>query len=246
VTEGRATGQSDEDVISLRWIRIDRKTDFVALTAFLLALFSALYQLKEWVKGPEVFFYAPDRVIVYSYKQSNNIPIIRIAAPMSYNNTASSEYSTAIKNERVLVKVGQIQSAQEWVSFGRLARDVSGFNPQITADASPVPLPGGNSVSHSTFFGPSEVDCGTVDLSCKANQNYISTDAMTAAIGDAHTMYFEFTAEVFSSQKLLTQECTVNITEAVVEQWSEENWLIAHCIHKSDQSPWERLFGLSF
>lgn len=191
-------------LISLRWIRIDKKTDIVALTAFLLALFSALYQVKVWLQGPEVFFYPPDRVVVYSYNQSNNIPIIRIAASMSYNNAASSEYSTAIKNESVLMQVGSIRSTQEWVSFGRLARDTTGFNPDITSDAAPVPIPGGSAVSHSTFFGPFEVDCTPSEKDCKSNQNYISTAGMSAAIGDAATMYFKFTAEVFNTGRPLT------------------------------------------
>jgi hypothetical protein len=49
----------DDGTIKLRWIRIDRKTDVIALTAFMLALIGTLLQIREWSEGPEVEFIPP-------------------------------------------------------------------------------------------------------------------------------------------------------------------------------------------
>ena len=237
------SSDDNEDLVKFRWIRIDKKTDIVALTAFLLALFATLFQVKDWLQGPEIEFYAPDRVVIYSYKQSNGIPIIRIAAPMSYTNAASSQYSAAVRSESVTMMVGSLISKQDWISFGRLARDITGFSPQITADASPVPIPGGSAVSHSTLFGPFEVDCSAPSAKndCKPNENYISVGSLSVALGEAHEVKFEFLAKIYGF-KALRQACSVNVTQAVIEQWAEGFWLIAPCNRITAPSVWNSLW----
>jgi hypothetical protein len=71
---------------------------------------------------------------------------------MSYTNTASAQYSAIVKEERVTMTVGDISSQQVWASFGRLNREEDTFQPQIFADAAPMPVPGGGAVSHTTLF----------------------------------------------------------------------------------------------
>jgi hypothetical protein len=231
----------DKETIKFGWIRIDRKTDIIALTAFLLALFGALFQVKEWLRGPEIEFYAPDRVVVYKYEQPNGIPIVRIAAPMSYTNTASSEYSAAIRTENVTMKIGSLVSEQVWISFARLARNDKGFNPQITADASPTAITGNSAVSHSTLFGPFEVDCSKPRLEhCRANENYLSIAAMSHAIGAARQISFEFSVQIYNS-KTQVRSCTVNVTQPVLEQWAADHWLIAPCNESAPPSLWSQM-----
>ena len=222
--------EKDEYLLKLSWIRVDRKTDIVALTAFMLALFATILQIKDWVKGSEIELYSPDRVVLYNYKQSNGIPIVRIAAPMSYTNAASSEYPSAVRSEAVTMKIGDLTSRQEWISFARLARNENGFDAQINSDASPLPIPGGGAISHSTLFGPFEADCSQsrINDKCRSNENYISIKAMSAAVGDADEIRLDFEAHVLGS-KTLKQACVVKITQAVTEQWAENNWLIASC-----------------
>jgi hypothetical protein len=160
---------------------------------------------------------------------------------MSYTNAASSQYAAALREETVTMTLGPLVSQQEWISFGRFARDSNGFNPQISSDAAPIPIPGGSAVSHSTFFGAFEVDCSAAGIppGCKTNQNYLSVSAVTKELGEANTIEFSFTASIYK-ERAQTHQCIVQVTDVVVEQWSENRWLIAGCREEVAPSFWSR------
>src|SRR6185312_10433327 len=105
-----STDSSETDVVKLKWLRIDRKTDVIGLTAFLLALVGAIFQGREWLQGPQVEFYSPDRIVLFSYDRPNRSPIVRIGASMSYTNSASTSYSAALRSEEVTMKLGPVIS----------------------------------------------------------------------------------------------------------------------------------------
>jgi len=218
------------DDINILGLRIDRKTDVIALTAFIIAILGTFLQIANWTRGPRVVFHAPARILVYLYLQPNGYEVVRIAAPMSYTNTAPAEYSGILKMEKATIKIGDFSSEQIWASFGRLSRAEERFSPQIYADAAPIPVPGGGAVSHTTLFTAVPRDCsaGTKSTKCDTYGDYIFRNKMTKALGDAKTIEFTFTAEIYD-EKPQTAQCEATVDPEVVSQWLANRWLTVPC-----------------
>ena len=213
--------------VSFLGLNIQRKTDVLALTAFVISLLTGAAQLIDWVKGPQITLYPPERVVIYTYLQSGGTPTVRVAAPMSYTNTAPAQYAATIKAESVDMRVGPVLSHQKWLSFAQLRRDGSRFAPQIVSDASPFPIPGGSSVSHSTLFSPFPSDCAPRQEACARFSEYISEDDFTNSL-DAGRINLTFTSEVYggSAQSV---DCYVELDETVKTLWLANGAVTAQC-----------------
>lgn len=230
--KGEATSE-----VSFLGLSIQRKTDVLALTAFVISLLTGAAQLIDWVKGPQITLYPPERVVIYTYLQSGGTATVRIAAPMSYTNTAPAQYAATIKAESVDMQVGHVLSHQKWLSFAQLRRDGSRFDPQLISDASPFPIPGGSSVSHSTLFSPFPSDCASGQQACARFSQYISENDFTKSL-DADRIDLTFTSEVYGGS-VQSVDCYVELDEAVKTLWLANGAVTALCrfVPHADQLP---------
>lgn len=53
-------------------VEVERKTDIIALTAFLLALAGILFQAYHFIRGAQVILFPPEEVLVVCYSYENN------------------------------------------------------------------------------------------------------------------------------------------------------------------------------
>ncbi|MEX3954167.1 hypothetical protein AB4Y40_41675 [Paraburkholderia sp. EG287B] len=209
-------------------LHIQRKTDILALTAFVISLLTGGLQIVEWYKGPQISLYSPERVVIYTYMQTNGLTVIRVAAQMSYTNTASAQYAGSIKSEQVTLTIGPLKSVQKWLSFAQLRREGEIFDPKILADAAPFPIPGGGSISHSTLFSAFPVNCKSGKDECDRYRNYISGDDFLKALG-AKTIELKFQSDVYAADGVLSAGCKLTIDKFFRTTWLANRSFTASC-----------------
>jgi hypothetical protein len=211
-------------------IKIRQETDVVALSAFLLAAFAAVAQVVAWSRGPRISFLGPDRVALYSDLAPNGQPIIRVAAPLAYANTANPEYAAILFRETVVLTVGQIRTEQVWNAFGMLGRANGRLTVTSNGLAAIQTLSGQSATSHLTLFAPLIRECRP-GPACSPNVDYVSPEAFLRAIhpGDRVHLHFE---GAFFREKTQTYDCDAVMTQDTLQQWSANGSAYVRC-HES-------------
>jgi hypothetical protein len=224
----RVKNEDMEPALDLFGLQIQRKTDVLALTAFLISLLTGGLQLYEWFKGPQISLYPPERVIIYAYQQSGGSTVVRVAATMSYTNSASSQYAGTIASEQVKLTIGSRTSHQRWLSFAQLRREDFLFDPNIIADAAPFPIPGSGSISHSTLFSAFPIDCMPSAPQCQRYQDYWSEEDFAKALDNDH-IDLEFQSDVYGSHDPLRVQCRIAVDKFVRTMWLANGSFTENC-----------------
>lgn len=135
-------------------IVIERKTDILAFTAFIISIGSLLMQTVNLVKGPDVNVEVPRQILLRSqaYPDGNNY--VRLAAQLIYLNKGSPGYDDITRSEAVSFKIADKEfklTAQNYI-------DSKVKNKQLIitkkSDANPVQIKSGSVVVHETDFAP--------------------------------------------------------------------------------------------
>ena len=96
---------------------IERKTDVLAATAFLLALIGAAFQAAAFLRGAEVSLYPPEDVVCLFDTYPTGESVFRIAASMSYTNSGAAGHDAVVQRETVSFMLGDEPREQAWQSF---------------------------------------------------------------------------------------------------------------------------------
>jgi len=218
---------AEEAQVNVLGLRVQRKTDVLALTAFIISLLTGLMQVVEWYRGPKIALYTPERVVIYSYPQADGGAVVRVAAQMSYTNSSSAQYSGSVKSEQVTLKIGAVSATERSVTFAQLRREGSHFSPAVISDAAPFPVSGGGSVSHSTLFSAFPRICAPVESKCDRYADFVNDDDLTKAL-NAERIELEFVADIYDG-KLLSVKCYLPIDKFVRAQWLSNGSFTERC-----------------
>ncbi len=199
-------------------IKLKDEIDPVSLIALILAAFSAVSQLVAWSRGPKVSVFGPDRVALFTDVAPNGSLIIRVAAPLSYANTAPQSYSAILKKERVTVSVGTITTSQTWNSFGSITKQVNGFAVVAKDLATPQPVAGQSASSHLTIFAPLTRLCEQTHPTCNPQADYVSPSSFGKYLRPGIHIHFAFVSE-FLRRKAQHYKCDVVASTSMVAQW---------------------------
>jgi len=203
-------------------IEIDRKTDIIALSAFVLALLSGASQLLAWTVGPQIAFVGPDRVALYADVAPNGDQIIRIAAPLTFVNSAQPAYSAVLVKETARMTIGDMTSFQIWNAFGQLGRGPSGsLTVKSTAIATPQPIAGQSAVSHMTLFTPIAVRCKPDDQGCRPVQDYVAPAQLADHIKPGAEIRFDFEGETFD-HGVERYSCKILVSQSFAARFKRE------------------------
>lgn len=198
-------------------LTIKREADVISLCALTLAIITALAQLAQWTRGPEVEFLGPDRVVLYQ-DSANGVPIIRVAAPLSFANIASQSYSAILARETVSLRVGNRTSEQVWNAFGQIQQRPEGLGVAGNSLVAPQTVSGQSAVSHFTLFAPLPKPCEPGQVGCSATENYIDPAAiLQLKAGD--TIRLRFTGHFFK-EEARQFDCQVRVTDAMLKRWA--------------------------
>ena len=97
---------------------IERKTNFVALSAFILSFitlgWTSISYVIGYLRGPEITFIIPDDVILFANlcEQNKNIQFIEIIASIAYSNTGWRGHNDVLLDEKIRMKLGNNPNIQ--------------------------------------------------------------------------------------------------------------------------------------
>jgi hypothetical protein len=209
-------------------ITIERKTDFVALAAFLLALVSCVTQCVSSMRGARVAVLGPDRVVLYSDVAPGGQPIVRIGAPLAYANTAEQSYGAILARETVILSVGGVTTQQVWNSFGTLGRANGQETVTSSAPATPQTISGQSVSSHVTLFAPLLHECSPRDPACTPTSDYVTPKTLSHQLQLQRPIHLQFESHFFGGD-IKRYACDVAVTIETVQRWLSTGIMYVRC-----------------
>jgi hypothetical protein len=209
-------------------IEIERRTDFIALTAFVLALIGSLFQLYGFLKDFDVRLFPPELVtlIIDDIDQSRHL--VRIDARMAYVNLGQPGYNATISREAVHFKINGINYSQVWQTFEQFGNLGYTLVRHYESDAKPIPVLAGSSVSHETYFMPNPIKCTKSNPDCNKWKNAIYLSDFIKGTASDTTLTFSFMAEVYGGRPS-TAQCIIEIDDDLRQNLVINGWASAPC-----------------
>lgn len=206
-------------------IEVERKTDILALAAFIISIGSIVAQTINLVKGPEVVLENPKQILFKSEAYPDGIEYLRISANLVYLNTGSPGYDDITKNEEAYIKVGGktfMLVAQEYVDS---TYDNGEFKVKKLSDADPVQVKSGSVISHETYFAP--WPSGAKDES----KNYVSFSSFLELLEKYDYVFVNIKSGTYEGAKL-EAECKLKVSQ-FLHHLESKKWSAPVCLEQS-------------
>ena len=213
-------------------IEIDRKTDILALTSFLLSLLAIGHQALDYLAGARVELFPPSVVTLTKHDYHTNgkeDSYFIVEAPMTYVNRGQLGYNDVVKRETVSF-LGPNGKKVVLVGFQHFNSMEKEGNPDELVytekrGASPALIPARSGISHETRFVPFNQNCGGIPA-CE-RQNYVRFDEALGFLDKQKTFELEFAAELISDDKPKVARCT--ISQLGVNELRRRGWVAHNC-----------------
>ena len=185
-------------------LQVERKTNIISLTAFLLSVVSISYSFFGFLKGSAVDLLPMKQVTLFVEQEANGAETLRIAAPMTYVNTGFSGYDDVIVEEYVEFELGDHTYRHDWQYFGSFETENGNFKRVSKGSALPFVINGGSATSKETMFAYHPVDCSEPDLDCIWANRITPTDFVNQAV-ESGRVEFKFTGRLSSGGRQITR-----------------------------------------
>jgi hypothetical protein len=124
-------------------LRVDRKTEIIALAAFALSISGVLWQVANFARGAVVRLFPSDQVVIAStnalgrsYSGTENL--LMFIATMSYVNEGDIGHNAVVRKERIEFSLGDRKAEHQWYEF--VSSDVKDGKPEIKKDGDARPF----------------------------------------------------------------------------------------------------------
>lgn len=212
---------------------IEKKTDFLAASAFLLAAVSALFQISQFLRGADLSIVPPDQVMIIfddGRYNPNSQRYMRIAARMAYVNTGTEGFNSTIRRESVSFTIGDsryVQYSQSVSAFWDPENDGI-LNTEHISGAGPRSINAGGSLSREIYFTPYPVRCPEEQEDCDPFVQYLLFSDIIQILWNKPEITFTFTSSLIGESPISTF-CTVELTRLVREQLVRQGWSAPVC-----------------
>lgn len=233
-------------------LEVERKTDIIALTAFLLAVAGILFQTYHFIRGAQVVLFPPESVLVVCYSYENNAErfphacqkesYIRMSARMAYVNTGQIGYSAVIQKESLSFSLNAQTIVHRWESFGSFSDHGEKRNrlrQDFQSDAHPVGIDGGSAVSHETFFTPHKEGCGGRKDPCVAERNFVTFGQFSSVVRSSETLTVYFKASLYGAEDKEVR-CIAS-TSGLISELEDDGWSTVSCEVEQQKLWWHFL-----
>lgn len=215
--------------IPLIGLLVERKTNLLAAAAFVMALIAAVSQFYYFWVGARVTFFPPEQVVLVMHELPDGRKIFRIGARMAYVNTGRPGYNATLRRESVSFSLGGKTYDYGWQSERRFSEDGGELKSQYVAEARPIPIGAGSSVSREIFFAPWPERCRPGQANCDRDGQFIfDTDAIHH-LWALKTLRLTFSGVLYGETDPMSAACTVDITPAVLTGLTREGWAAPPC-----------------
>ncbi|MCG2671279.1 hypothetical protein ACFPFP_30545 [Bradyrhizobium sp. GCM10023182] len=218
------------DVLGLR---VGRKTEIIALVAFMLSLGGVLWQVFNFARGAVVQLFPSDQIVLTTVEklgknyrsQDNNLALI---ATMAYSNEGDVGHNAIVRREYITMTFGDRTVEHRWYEFGSSDLKDGALEFKRDSEARPFPVNAASAVSHETLFAAWEVDCGEGDKKCDPRGNFVQWDDFLAAAKANHKLVITTKAIVYPSTEL-TASCEIKLRQWEIDVLQTDQWLSATC-----------------
>ena len=216
------------------WLVIERRTDILALTAFLLSLSSIGYQMIGFFKGPELTLFQPRQVVLI-----NKDNLIQFVTTMQYVNSGQPGNNAVVTHELMTVSLKNKSYEHDWHMFGYL-RPVNTRQEFVDQKSvGPFVINAGSAIVHETLFAARpDFNCTPENGETCADENYLNIDQLKLAYEDLllgsstaqeDIIRFNFSAESLRDGKK-TVKCIATITTRYLNDLRKHNgWAALTC-----------------
>lgn len=205
-------------------LSIERKTNLVALAAFVLSLGAILAQLPALLRGPQLKLLPVRQVIFDIRKKDDTPPYIVLVARLNYINTGATGYDDIVLDERATILVGGRKYEQTWLNFLKLPSDTQ-VKMKPLRDAAPFKVAAGDTVDHHTEFFP---------RSSQKGQNYLIWSDFSSALtrGDIVSVEIQFKS---AKGKQSRTTCRLGASSDILHFLNEKEQTAQECIQTDDE-----------
>ncbi len=218
------------NTIKMLGLDIERKTDILALAAFLIAVGGIVFQITNYFRGPVIRLFPPDQVVIRKLKYPNGEEFIGIVARMAYVNSGQTGYNGIIRRELVRFKLDGTVYEQVWHSFVSTDSIGDELVENRTIEAKPVPVNAASSESHETAFVPRRVRCLAEALDCNSNANFLTWEEFLIKLEKLklRQLRFDFEAEIYDEPPIRVA-CIIDIDTTLKTGLIDRGWHAPSC-----------------
>lgn len=214
-------------------LEIGRKTEILALAAFLMSATGAIWQIQNYLSGPVVHLFPSDQVVITNAQKlgrgyTSEAPLVRFIAALPYVNQGASGYNAVIRRERIQVTLANRVFEHRWYAFVTSDVKDGALDVKTDSEARPFALSAGSSASHETLFAPWEVECGSGQQQCDPSQNFLTWDVFLTNVSAVKRMEIITLADVYP-RSVVTSRCVIVLRDWEIDVLRKEQWLSAAC-----------------
>jgi hypothetical protein len=220
-------------------LQIDRKTEIIALAAFVLSISGVLWQVMSFARGAVVRVFPSDQILITStdklgrsYSGQDNL--LALSATMTYVNDGDVGRNAIVRREQIRFALPGRQVEHRWYQF--VSSDVKEGKLVVDrkSEAGPFPVNAGSAHTHETLFTAWEINCKSGQKSCDPAGNFVLWDSFVESLKKSRTLTFTTSAEIYSAGSV-TATCEVRLRDWEIAIIEKEQWLVAVC-HESTAS----------
>lgn len=185
---------------NLLGMRVEKKTDLLAATAFMLSMITAVYQFYGLARGPNLSIHAPDRISLFYDPLIGNL---RVASPITFLNEGQAGRNVVVRDVDAIIYLDGVEiTRQRWLNSVR----IENRNVVAIANAVPVQVSGGSSFSQTFSFAPRSSYCGG---SRPCEQHWIYDDVFPDKFEDAKRLSIAYESRMLGEKSPYTAACDV-------------------------------------
>jgi hypothetical protein len=221
-------------------LHVARKTEVLALAAFVISISGLSWQVFNYTRGAVVRLFPSDQIVLTStdalgHRYAGQVNLLDLIATMSYVNDGDTGHNAIVRRELIRFTLAGRRVEHRWYDF--VSSDVVNGKmvPNRLSEARPFAVNAGSAASHETLFTAWEIDCPADDKACDAGVNFVPWDDFLKAIKTSKTIEITTQAEVYSGGTL-SASCVIRLRDWEVAFLEKEQWIAVTCSQASAQS----------
>jgi hypothetical protein len=214
-------------------LQIGRKTEIIALIAFVLSVSGLLLQILSNWRGAVVNLFPTDQLVITStdklgrnYAGKENM--LAVMATMSYVNSGNVGHNAIIRRESITLSLADREVEHRWYEFGSsdVKNGVLVFDRK--SEAHPIPVNAASAESHETLFTAWEIDCENATAPCDIGKNFMNWADFLGAIKAKKQISVTISANVYQSNRA-SASCVVRLRDWEIQALEAQQWLAPAC-----------------
>ena len=218
-------------------LRVARKTEIIALVAFILSASGVLWQVFIYTRGAVVRLFPTDQILFTatdtlgrSYAGEENL--LALVLTMSYVNDGETGQNAIVRREYVLMSLGTLKVEHRWYEFGSTDVEIRALKFKRDSEARPFPVVAASATSHETLFAPWEIECLPADSACNPVKNFVKWSDFIEAIKANSNIVITAQADVYPTKRIAAI-CTVRLRDWEIDILEREKGLSAACLEEN-------------